>query len=136
MDTIEMRRSCILKALSVYFNEDPNNLITQYVDVEFRDVQSQMEKTVIGIYVIMHEGDGEQEAPEDVGIIIEGVTVIKDLRDVATAFSLLFGLIYVLNLNYPPDLKYTFEFYQKVLMELDSRKLSKKVQVLKNKLFE
>lgn len=95
-DTIEMKRACILKALAVYLNEEPNALITEYVDVDFRNALTQMETTVIGIYVIRHESEGEHQAPEDVGIIIEGVTVIKDLGDVATAVSLLFGLIYTL----------------------------------------
>lgn len=95
-----------------------------------------MEKTVIGIYVIKHEGADASDPPEDVGIIVEGVTVLQDLGDVASAAALLFGVIYVLNLSYPSDLKYTFEFLQKVLMELDTHRLSAKVQVLKNKLLE
>lgn len=95
-----------------------------------------MEQTIIGIYMIKHpDADGDQ-APEDIGIIIEGVQVLQGLKDVANACALLFGIIYDLNLSYPPDLRYTFEFIQKVLMELDSRCLSAKVQVLKNKLLD
>ncbi|KAK7933111.1 hypothetical protein WMY93_004007 [Mugilogobius chulae] len=127
-DSIDTRRCCTLKALSVYLNEDPSNLIKEYVQ--------QMAKTVIGIYAILHEADDENNDPEEVGVIIEGVTVLRDLRELSIAFPLLFGLMYVLNLNYPPDLKYTFEFFQKVLMELDNKKMSNKIQVLKNKLLE
>ncbi|KAJ0009163.1 hypothetical protein NQD34_016578 [Periophthalmus magnuspinnatus] len=109
-------------------------MIKEYVNIDFLNAQQQMPKTSIGIYAILHEGDdGGKEDPEDVGIIIEGVSVLQDLREVATAFPLLFGLI---NLNYPRDLKYTFEFYQKVLMELDNKKMSNKIQILKNKLLE
>ncbi|KAK7925484.1 hypothetical protein WMY93_007794 [Mugilogobius chulae] len=89
---------------------------------EFHDVQQQMAKTVIGIYAILHEADDENNDPEEVGVIIEGVIVLRDLRELSIAFPLLFGLMYVLNLNYPQDLKYTFEFFQKVLMELDNKK--------------
>lgn len=76
------------------------------------------------------------DPPEDVGIIIEGVQVqvLQYLGDAANACALLLGLIYALNLSYPPDLKYTFEVLQKILMELDGNKLSTKAQVLKNKL--
>ncbi|XP_055003873.1 uncharacterized protein LOC129407275 isoform X2 [Boleophthalmus pectinirostris] len=135
-DSIDTRRCCTLKALAVYLNEDPSNIIKEYVDVEFHNAQQQMPKTAIGIYAILHEGDDGGKEAEDVGIIIEGVTVLQELRDVATAFPLLFGLMYVLNLNYPQDLKYTFEFFQKMLMELDNKKMSNKIQVLKNKLLE
>lgn len=62
--------------------------------------------------------------------------VLQDLKDVAHGCALLLGLIYCLNLEYPSNLKYTFEFIQKVLMDMDGQKLSKKVQVLKGKLYE
>lgn len=88
------------------------------------------------IYVIRHEGAEPTEPPEDVGIIMEGVEVLQDLSDVANGCAVLLGLIYSLNLSYPNNLRYTFEFLQKVLMELDGNRLSTKVQVLKNRLHE
>uniref|UniRef100_A0A3B1IXZ8 Uncharacterized protein n=1 Tax=Astyanax mexicanus TaxID=7994 RepID=A0A3B1IXZ8_ASTMX len=81
-------------------------------------------------------GADSTDVPEDVGIVIEGCTVLQDLGDVANGCAVLLGLIYCLNLSYPKDLRYTFDFFQKVLMELDGSKLSNKVQVLKNKLLE
>ena len=75
-------------------------------------------KMVLGIYVVWHEG-ADSTDPEDVGIVIEGCTVLQDLGDLANGCAVLLGLIYSLNLSYPKDLRYTFEFLQKVLMELD-----------------
>uniref|UniRef100_A0A8P4KSQ7 Uncharacterized protein n=1 Tax=Dicentrarchus labrax TaxID=13489 RepID=A0A8P4KSQ7_DICLA len=95
-----------------------------------------MDQTVIGIYVIKRPGADVDQLPEDVGIIVEGVEVLHGLRDVATACALLFGIIYDLNLSYPTDLWCTFEFIQKILMELDTHRLLTKIQVLKNKLLE
>jgi len=91
---------------------------------------------VIGIYVIRQPGEDVDQSPEDVGIIVEGVQVLSEIKDVTTACALLFGIIYDLNLSYPTDLKYTFEFIQKILMELETHRLSNKIQVLKNKLLE
>ncbi|XP_060759753.1 uncharacterized protein LOC132870183 [Neoarius graeffei] len=95
-----------------------------------------MEAIIMGIYVIIHEGAEPDEDPEDVGIVIEGVEVLHGLRNTANACALLLGLIYCLNLSYPKELKSTFEFLQKVIMELDGSRLSTKVQVLKNRLLQ
>lgn len=94
----------------------------------------ELERMDLGVYKIIHEGAQPDDSLEDVGIIIERCTVLQDLHDVASGCALLFGLIYCLNLSYPKPLRYTFEFFQKVLMGLEDKKLSNKIQVLKNKL--
>lgn len=75
------------------------------------------------------------EEPEDVGVVIEGVKVLNNLASVTMGFIMLFGLIYALDLALPENLKYTFEFFQKVIMNLDGHKLNTKIQQLKIKLF-
>ncbi|XP_066504331.1 sterile alpha motif domain-containing protein 3-like [Hoplias malabaricus] len=132
-DAIEARRACVLKALIVYLNEDPEHLVREYLDV---DDNQEMEQTIIGIFAIKMEGAEPTDDLEDVGIIIEGVEVLHNLGNIANALAILFGLMYSLDLSYPTNLRYTFEVLQKVVMELDSRHLSRKAQVLKNKLFE
>ncbi|KAE8290016.1 hypothetical protein D5F01_LYC11731 [Larimichthys crocea] len=132
---IERRRECVIKGLCIYLNEEPESLIKTYLDAS-SDASHGMEAIVMGIYVIQHEGAEPDEDPEDVGVIIEGVNVLQGLRNVANGCVLLLGLIYSLNLSYPKELKHTFEFLQKVVMELDGNRLSQKVQVLKNRLLE
>ncbi|XP_059188275.1 uncharacterized protein LOC131971024 [Centropristis striata] len=132
-DSIETRRACSLQAVALYLNEDPKELVKEYGSETPDETQRELDQTVIGIYVIKHPS---AELPEDVGIIVEGVQVLSEIKDVATACALLFGTIYDLNLSYPTDLRYTFEFIQKILMELDTHRLSTKIQVLKNKLLE
>lgn len=100
------------------------------------DAMTEMERLALGVYIVRHDGADASDPPEDVGVVIEGCTVLRDLREVANGCAVLFGLIYCLNLSYPKELRYTFEFLQKVSMELDGNKLSTKVQVLKNKLHE
>ncbi|XP_065107472.1 sterile alpha motif domain-containing protein 3-like [Paramisgurnus dabryanus] len=132
--SIEKRRECILKALVVYVNEDPSNLVKEYMDVEHEEAQTLMRNTTLGIYVINPEGAHATDPYQDVGIIIEGIKILENLNNVAHACSMMLGLIYAFNLAYPQDLRYTFEIFQKLLMELDANKLSNKVHVLKNKL--
>uniref|UniRef100_A0A669BNG4 Uncharacterized protein n=1 Tax=Oreochromis niloticus TaxID=8128 RepID=A0A669BNG4_ORENI len=131
-DTIHTRRACILKSLCVYLNEDHEKLVKEYTNTEANT--EAMEQTVMGVYVIHQEAAEPGDDPENIGVLIEGVEVLTGLRSIAIACALLFGLIYCLNLSYPPELKCTFEVLQKIIMKLDGQRLSSKAQFLKNKL--
>ena len=60
----------------------------------------------------------------------KGSNNLNNLKSINHACVMLYGLIYALNLSYPKNLKYTFEAYQKILMDLESSKPSPKVQAL------
>ena len=49
---------------------------------------------------------------------------------------MLFRLTYALKLRYPPNLRYTFEVIQNILMELDGVRPAGKIVALKNRLFQ
>lgn len=74
---------------------------------------------------------GEQQ---DIGIVLEGDQVISGLGSLAKACAILFGLIYALNMSYPKPVRYTFEAFQKLFLELDVSKVSPKMQSLRSKL--
>lgn len=98
--------------------------------------QRDLDHVVFGIYSINVEGGDATTIPADVGIVIEGVEVLHDLGDLASACALLMGVIYAVNLSYPQELKTFFEVLQKIFLQLDATRLSTKVQMLKNKLYE
>ena len=104
--------------------------VVQPTDV--KDAERDITSTVMGIYTIRRDG---HEEPDDVGVVIEGIKVLNNLGSVTTGFIMLFGLIYALDLAFPENLKYTFEFFQKIIMNLDGHKLNSKIQQLKIKLF-
>ncbi|TKS65908.1 hypothetical protein D9C73_028117 [Collichthys lucidus] len=95
-ETVEKRRECILRAPYVK-------------DTDGAAVQREIEQLTSGIYSIKVEGGDVTTPPADVGIVIEGVEVLQDLRDVASACALLMGVIYAMNLSYPKELKTLFE---------------------------
>ena len=88
----------------------------------------------MAVFVVRKEGAQLQEAPEDIGIVIEGVEVMNELPSVASACALLLGVIYALNLAYPKPLCFTFEVLQKLIMQLEQHKMSPKVQNLYGRL--
>ncbi|KAM7405402.1 hypothetical protein PAMP_012667 [Pampus punctatissimus] len=135
-ERIEVTRDCILQSLCAYFNEDCSTLIKEYSNYSGEETQRQIAQTTMGIYVVRREGADDVEEPETVGVVIEGMELLTELRSICYGCVMLFGLIYNLNLNYPQELKYAFEFIQKVLMNLDGKKMSPKVQCLKIKILQ
>lgn len=76
---------------------------------------------VIGILLVAE--DVKEPLPvsyNDVAIVIEENIVVRHLGDVPKAFVNLMGLLYMLNLDYLKDLKYTFEVIQRLLMGIGS----------------
>ncbi|KAI4820784.1 hypothetical protein KUCAC02_028752 [Chaenocephalus aceratus] len=135
-EDIELKRDSVLKSLCAYLKEDSNSIIKEYLNVRSEEAESAIPQTTMGLYVIRNEGAQEEDGPEDVGVIIEGVELLSNLRSISSGWAMLFGLIYTLNLSYPQELKFTFEFLQKVLMNLDGNKLSPKIQSLKIKMLQ
>ncbi|KAL6456286.1 hypothetical protein MHYP_G00348360 [Metynnis hypsauchen] len=110
----------------MHLNEDPKDLVQEYMVMTGANTLSAIERTMVGIYVAK-ETSGSNSS--DVGLILEGVVV---LRDLALAIDMLFGFFYILNMKYPSKLHYTMEVIQKIIMELDAADL-RKAQSLKNK---
>lgn len=86
----------------------------------------ELERTTMAIFITGKEDP--LHPPKDIKIVVEGKEVLNELPSVA-------GLIYTLNLKYPKRLQFTFEFVQKVLMELDGIKMTPKVTRLTTQLY-
>ncbi|KAI9535055.1 hypothetical protein NQZ68_007143 [Dissostichus eleginoides] len=130
-DDIDAGRDLLIKGLCLYLNEDPGDLVQEFIDVDETIFEGAIEKTAMGIFTLKNTA-----SEDDVRIVLEGVTVIQDLETVAFASAMLLGLIYSLNLSYPKKLSCTFEVLQKIIMELDGWVLSYKAQSLKTKLHQ
>ncbi|CAI5662856.1 unnamed protein product [Oreochromis niloticus] len=96
-------------------------------------IQQSVEETTMGIYII--KSRDASDSPEDIGIVLEGQRVLQNLDNYALAAAMLFGLMFTLNLTYPPELKYTF-ILEKLVVELEGNSLSKKAPVLRNRVYK
>ncbi|KAL7872447.1 hypothetical protein SRHO_G00074300 [Serrasalmus rhombeus] len=106
------------------------DIVAMMMDMTEGNTLSAIERTVAGIYVA-RQTPGSNSS--DVGVILEGVVVLRDLENVALATAMLFGFFYILYMRYPSKLHYTLEVIQKIIMELDAADLSRKAQSLTSK---
>ena len=74
--------------------------------------------------------------PSSIAITLEGMIVMDDIRSHSQAFCLTFGLIYALHLDYPKRMSNTFDFIQRVMLNLGVGNLRPKLQSLKNALLQ
>lgn len=102
-------------------------------DIEGNDILRDLQKHTMGIYVINKEG-GEMRHCDDIGIFVEGVIILNNCGSVARACAMMLGVIYALNMAYPKELRYYYEFLQKVLFRMDAEKLSPQILGLRNKI--
>lgn len=84
----------------------------------------------VGI-LLVKEGSEDRT---DTSVILEEQIVLRDLKDLPNAFAMLVGLLFALNIDYPKELRYTFEVVQKVLMNIGGGQCSARVHGLRNTL--
>ncbi|CAL8333645.1 unnamed protein product [Merluccius merluccius] len=123
---VNQKRECLLKCLIVYLGEDVDKLIKEYRVVQKEEAETELERCTMAVYVIKEEEDPLQPL-HDIGVVIEGVQVLSELPSVPHACAMLFGLIYALNLSYPSELKYTFDALQKLFIEIEPKKMTRRV---------
>uniref|UniRef100_A0A671PIJ6 PB1 domain-containing protein n=1 Tax=Sinocyclocheilus anshuiensis TaxID=1608454 RepID=A0A671PIJ6_9TELE len=115
---------------------DEMKIILDHFDEQDTDLEETYTRGVkLGILEVM-EDDLSQATKRclNFSIILEETVVMEDLSDFPTAFIVLFGLLYALNIEYPKGLKYTFEAVQNIFVGL-GEKCTNRAQSLKNKLF-
>ncbi|XP_035245407.1 uncharacterized protein LOC118211929 isoform X2 [Anguilla anguilla] len=128
---IEERREVVIRCLVKYLGED--GLIRDHQDMDGEDTQDPSENPM-NVYIVKKEVPLGNGTHKGIVIVVEGEEALTDLRDVSQACAVLLGFTYSLNLEYPKKLKYTFEVFQKLFLELDSGRMSPKVHSLKNRL--
>ncbi|KAK5883477.1 hypothetical protein CesoFtcFv8_019804 [Champsocephalus esox] len=118
------KREIALKCLILNMGESVEDLIKEFLVSEKDEAVQILQRETIAIFVIRDA----QAATKDIGIILEGQEVVNKLASVANAVAILLGFLYALNLEYPKTLRLTFEYIQKVFIELDPKSMATKVK--------
>ncbi|XP_074500282.1 uncharacterized protein LOC141772779 [Sebastes fasciatus] len=133
-DITAHRQTAALKGLPLYLRDSHEKLFKNCLATDPEEEQTK--GLIVGILTVLEDDDSSASATViNVAVVVEEDIVLQDLPDLPTAFAYLFGLIYALNLQYPKELRYTFETIKKVFMGLGTD-LSARVRSLKNKLLQ
>ncbi|KAG5277892.1 hypothetical protein AALO_G00092540 [Alosa alosa] len=93
-----------------------------------------VKRVPVAILTVYEDDDAAASATvTDIAVILEGAVILHDLPDFAAAFACLFSLLYAMNINYPEQMRYTFEAIQNIFFDLGSR-CSQHTRSLKEKL--
>ncbi|XP_014853147.1 PREDICTED: uncharacterized protein LOC106924119 isoform X2 [Poecilia mexicana] len=113
-DTNDRRRAAALLGLPRYTSgEDPSTVI-RMCDAHADFLDDAMKGMQVDL-LIACEGGEQGAIPHqvfNVGVVVEETIVLHNIKDVTLGFVTLMVVIYCVNLKYPEDMKYSFEFLQ------------------------
>ncbi|RXN05333.1 hypothetical protein ROHU_033478 [Labeo rohita] len=133
-DITTHRKKTALEGLPLFLRENPASLLNMCLDTDALSCSTKGVK--IGILSVVEDDVATVTSLPtviNIAIVLEEAIVLEDIKDLPSAFAYLFGLLYALNMEYPKELKYSFEVIQKVFMDLGGT-CSSRVQSLKSKL--
>ncbi|KAJ8390314.1 hypothetical protein AAFF_G00108830 [Aldrovandia affinis] len=123
------RKSTALEGLPLFVCEDSGTLFKTCLET---DPDDETRGVKIGIVTVLEDdvAPTSLSSIQNVAVVLEEKIVLTDLPDLPTAFACLFGLLFALNIDYPKELKYTFEVLETIFMEL-STNCTQRVRSLK-----
>ncbi|XP_077086628.1 uncharacterized protein LOC143738529 [Siphateles boraxobius] len=133
-DSNQNKRTAVLLGLPHFLRENSSSFLKSCEPSS--EIEDVVKGTDVGILIVTEEQQCDVLPKDtiDVALILEEHLVVTDISDVPKAFGLLMGLLYVVNIDYPKTMKYTFEALQKIVMNIGGSSCSSGVHGLRNKL--
>ncbi|KAK9522024.1 hypothetical protein VZT92_018519 [Zoarces viviparus] len=119
-DILPHRKTAALRGLPIFVWDDSTQFLLECLDT---DHEKRVLRGVSVAILTIIEDDDAAISPNvrDVAVVLEWTIVLQDLPDLSTAFAYLFGLLYAMDIDYPKEMRYTFEGIQTIFFELGSR---------------
>ena len=92
---------------------------------------SVLQDASVAILTVLHEADN---TVRDHAVVLEADIVLHNMPSLSTAMAYLFGLLYALNIDYPKQMRYSFEAIQTIFFSLGGSRCSQRTRALKAKL--
>ncbi|XP_035805347.2 uncharacterized protein LOC118470478 [Amphiprion ocellaris] len=130
---VRHRKDAALRGLPVFLRDEPKELFKQCLESDREDESTK--EVAVGILFVVEDcvATTSSAVVQNIAVVLEETIVLEDVPDLPSALAYLFGLLYALNISYPKALKYTFETFQHIFMEMGSD-CTQRVRSLKNKL--
>ncbi|KAL2102047.1 hypothetical protein ACEWY4_003808 [Coilia grayii] len=135
---MDLRRSVALEGLLLVLKESSGCLFRKCLDTDAEEIYTKGVKISI-LSVLEDDGVAARRSLPNVlniTIILEEAVVLIDIKDLPSAVGYLIGLLYACNMEYPKELRYTFEVIQKMLLELDAQDCFARALSLRRKIFK
>lgn len=87
----------------------------------------------VAILTVLHDDEADNTV-RDQAVVLEEDIVLHNILNFSTAMAYLFGLLYALNIDYPKQMRYTFEAIQTIFFSLGGSRCSQRIRSLKTKL--
>ncbi|XP_060943526.1 uncharacterized protein LOC133020823 isoform X2 [Limanda limanda] len=130
-DIVTHRKTAALRGLPIFLREDTKKVFMKCLDTYI--LAPVLEGASVAIHTILDD-EADISHARDHAVVLEGGIVLHEMENLSSAFAYLFGLLYALNINYPKQLRYTFEAIQTIFFELGGSRCSQRTRSLKTKL--
>ncbi|KAM8771709.1 uncharacterized protein AB9X84_025188 isoform 1-T1 [Acanthopagrus schlegelii] len=130
-DIVSHRKTAALRGLPIFLREDATKVFLKCLDTDI--LEPVLNGASVAILTILQD-DGAGTSVRDQAVVLEGDIVLHNIPDLSTALAYLFGLLYALNIDYPKQMRYTFEAIQAIFFELGGSRCSQRIRSLKTKL--
>ncbi|KAK0151130.1 hypothetical protein N1851_007703 [Merluccius polli] len=129
-DIVSHRKTAALRGLPIYLREDATTFFLKCLDTDI--LAPVVQGASVAILSVLH--DEADNTVRDQAVVLEGDIVLHNIPNLSTAMAYLFGLLYALNIDYPKQMRYSFEAIQTIFFSLGGSRCSQRTRSLKAKL--